>query len=76
MKYVGIMSDEFSFADNISISKRPDPLARLPALAERLGIAPAPIDGAGSVRLVTESGDAYDLFDLINAFLDKLEPNK
>ena len=49
----------------------PDPFARLPALAERLGVKEC---GSGvSVKLQTKDGRTYDLFDLIDAVLDRLD---
>ena len=50
----------------------PDPFKKLPALAERLGVKPSESKEA-SVVLCTADGRKYDLFDLINAVLDKIE---
>lgn len=43
----------------------------LPALAKRLGVKPG--HGAGRVCLTMNDGTSYDLFALINAFLDKID---
>lgn len=56
---------------NIVIDKREDPLAKLPALAKRLGVEP--MDSKASGWYVTGGGSTYDMFDLINAVLDKVE---
>ncbi len=59
----------------IEILSWPDPWVRLPALAERLGVpeATAPAPGNGAVTIRTADGRSYDLFDLINAALDRLD---
>lgn len=52
----------------------PDPLAKLPALAKRLGVLPTDMHtGPPSTYLTTKSGESYDLFDLVNAVLDRLD---
>jgi len=51
----------------------PDPLAKLPALAARLGVAPTTEGDAATVQLRTRSGERYDLWALITAFLDRIE---
>lgn len=53
-------------------------LAKLPPLAARLGVKP--IDTSDETRqstviLTTVEGDAYDLFDLIEALLDRMDAN-
>lgn len=57
----------------ITITDWPDPFAKLPALAKRLGVEPNNKRGGGLV-LCTKSGETYDVFDLVNAVLDRLEP--
>jgi len=47
-------------------------MAKLPALAARLGVRPRQPDDPPSVIVQTKEGD-YDLFDLINALLDRME---
>jgi hypothetical protein len=49
-----------------------DPLAELPALAERLGVPPVPANHEG-VTLHTQDGRHYDVFALVNAALDRLD---
>jgi hypothetical protein len=51
----------------------PDPFEKLPALAERLGVTPVEIAAPSTVIMMVKDGRKYDLFDLINAFLDKLD---
>lgn len=53
---------------------QPSALARLPALAERLGVKPIGPDHPPTLTLSVGSGQpAYDVFDLINALLDLME---
>jgi hypothetical protein len=59
--------------DTFSIVDQPDPFAKLPALAERLGVKPLGPEGNGTVVLSTKAGQHYDLFDLINAVLDRVD---
>ncbi len=60
-------------AEWLSVAGNLDPFAKLPALAERLGVSEAAPDAPASVLLHTGGGQVYDLFDLINAALDRLE---
>jgi hypothetical protein len=48
-----------------------DPFAELPALAERLGVAPT--TESKGVTFVVKDGRRYSLFDLANAFLDRMD---
>ena len=61
----------------VSFTDMPDPLARLPALAERLGVGqyrdPQCGERSASYLLVTKDGARYDLYDLINALLDRVD---
>jgi hypothetical protein len=59
----------------ITFEPQPDPLARLPALAQRLGIEPLTDEQrkASGVTISTRDGQSYDLFALLNALLDKIE---
>jgi hypothetical protein len=59
--------------DRIEISETPDPFTKLPALAERLGVEPTQGGGPGVVVLRMSDGRCYDLFDLINAMLDRMD---
>jgi hypothetical protein len=56
--------------------ERPDPLAKLPALAQRLGVQP--LSDGHHVGLMLRAGDGqrYDLFALVNALLDRLEQGR
>jgi hypothetical protein len=49
-----------------------DPLEKLPALAARLGVEPK-MASMNTVLLITRDGRRYDLFDLINAVLDRCD---
>lgn len=52
--------------------KEPEELfPKLPALAERLGVAPG--NHGGNVLLHMKDGTAYDMFALVNAFLDRID---
>ena len=57
--------------------KMPNPMQRLPALAERLGVEPVGSMSVVSDRVIVSAGDAdgrcYDLFDLIEAMLDRCD---
>lgn len=53
------------------IQPTPEKFPLLPALAERLGVKPG--HGASRVSLAMSDGTSYDLFALINAFLDKID---
>jgi len=52
---------------------QPDPWARLPALAARLGVKPVPPGGPVRVILRTAAGQSFDVFELCNAVLDLVE---
>ena len=51
----------------------PDPWARLPALAARLGVKPVEPGGPPRVMVRTIAGQSYDVFELCNAILDLVE---
>jgi hypothetical protein len=51
----------------------PDPWQKLPSLATRLGVAPYSGPLQGHVTLRTREGTSYDLFELVNALLDRLD---
>lgn len=52
---------------------QPDPFAQLPALAERLGVAPIGAGSPPTFVVTTKDGCSYDLFKLVNALLDRLD---
>jgi hypothetical protein len=65
----------WSRPDAIIYTKEPsDPFAKLPGLAARLGVEPMKAGAAPGVSLHMRDGRAYDVFDLINAFLDQVTP--
>jgi hypothetical protein len=55
------------------INQLGDPFAKLPMLAERLGVAPTSESDGPSVYFVVRDGRRYSLFDLANAFLDRMD---
>jgi len=56
------------------ILEPPEMFPRLPALAQRLGVKPnTGTTESGRTVIQMKNGDQYDLFDLMNAFLDKVE---
>ncbi len=57
----------------ITFAPKLDPLAKLPAIAERLGVEPRGSDSLPSLMLRLRDGRMYDAFDLINALLDKID---
>lgn len=61
---------------SFQIREMPEAFPRLPALAKRLGVDPNTRPGEpGRTLLQMKNGDVYDLFDLVNAFLDRLDAN-
>jgi hypothetical protein len=58
---------------SMAIRKQTDPFAQLPKLAERLGVREHGPDDPPTVVLRTEAGQAYDLFALVNAALDRFD---
>jgi hypothetical protein len=56
----------------VKISETPDPFTKLPALAQRLGVEQCGND-TGTVVLILKDGRRWDLFDLINAMLDRMD---
>lgn len=63
------MAEEFKTGRTFELG--PDPLARLPALAARLGVEETP--DAFGLNLRTRDGRTYSVFDLIEAMLDCLD---
>jgi len=67
--------ERFAQAGEFRFAEPPEPWPQLPALAERLGVKPD--DGAQGTEhrtyLVMKDGRRYDLFELINAFLDRMD---
>ena len=49
-----------------------DPYAKLAPLAERLGVKPVDEGAPASVMFMSQ-GKGYDIFDVINALLDRLD---
>jgi hypothetical protein len=58
-------------ATSFHIGEPKEMFPKLPALARRLGVEPG--DKGGGVQLHMKDGTTYDLFALVNAFLDRLE---
>lgn len=57
----------------VEFHKPADHFSKVPALAARLGVEPTKGE-VGSFLLQMNDGACYDVFELINAFLDRLEP--
>ena len=56
------------------MSELPDPFARVPEMAARLGVEPvAPGAPTPSMALMMKDGSQYDFFALIAAFLDRMD---
>lgn len=55
---------------SFTIEQPPDPWARLPEIAARLGVKPC--ESAG-MMIVVRDGGRYDVFDLVNALLDRVD---
>lgn len=68
------MTDKTVFfsSEPMILFDQPDPFARLPALAARLGVEPSDGTAGGGFFLATKDGQKFDLFDLVNAVLDRL----
>ena len=60
-------------AADFKIEQPPDPWARLPALAARLGVKPVEPGGPPRVMIRTVAGQQYDVFEIANALLDVIE---
>jgi hypothetical protein len=58
---------------SFTLERGPDPWHKLPSLAARLGVTPCSGPMQGRVTLRTREGNHYDLFELINALLDRLD---
>lgn len=66
--------DTISGTYEYRIAEPPEMFRQLPALAKRLGVEPdTDASGGGRVLLYMKDGTKYDLFVLINAFLDRLD---
>ena len=55
------------------IASPPDPWKKLPALAARLGVVPLAAEHEATVVIATRDGQCYDFFELMDAFLDRLD---
>jgi len=53
------------------IAATPDPFAKLPALAERLGVEPG--KGTSGFWVQIQDGRRYDVFAIVEAVLDRLD---
>ncbi len=51
----------------------PDHLEKLPALAHRLGVRQIVSDGHVGLTLSTREGQRYDVLELVNAILDRVD---
>jgi hypothetical protein len=52
---------------------QPDPFSRVPEIAARLGVKPVPEGETGHYSLAMRDGTRFDLFELIAAFLDRMD---
>jgi hypothetical protein len=66
------MSDDQQLP-SFTLERGPDPWHKLPSLAARLGVQPCSGPMGGRVMLRTREGATYDVFELINALLDRLD---
>jgi hypothetical protein len=57
----------------VLLTDPPEMFPELPALAARLGIDPYDGKETGRVLLQMKDGTRYDLFAVLNAFLDRLD---
>lgn len=71
------MEDEAT-APAIEVANVPDPFARLPALAERLGVKPidAQEDRPDAITLHVATGERYDFIDLLHGLLDRIDASQ
>jgi hypothetical protein len=58
---------------SFTLERGPDPWHKLPSLAARLGVEPCSGPMAGRVIVSNREGKRYDLFELVNALLDRLD---
>src|SRR5262249_35853209 len=68
-----IMSENEIRLTLVEVIIPPDPLAKLPALAERLGVKPRRPEDPPSVLLQVRGGEQFDLFDIVRAALGRLD---
>lgn len=64
-------TQQHSAIGTFAVAESPEAFPLLPALAQRLGVKPG--EGGGRVMLTMKDGTGYDLFALINAFLDRVD---
>ncbi len=64
-EYTFVKTDENCFAEP------PNPYAGFAVLAKRLGVEPVKPSSA-SIHIIVENNN-YDLFEIMNAFLDKMD---
>lgn len=55
----------------VEIPEVRETFSQLPVIAARLGVKPS--TGSGDVTFIMKDGVRYDVFELINAFLDKMD---
>jgi len=71
------MSDTYTITNTslINSAELPDPFQKLPALAKRLGVEPvtAAHKHGASMVLRMKDGTCYDVFDIVNAVLDRID---
>ena|SRR5262245_5381278 len=64
---------EHTIESGISWFDPPERFVKLPALAERLGVKPVDPLTSGNILLTMKDGRNYDVIDIINALLDRLD---
>lgn len=64
-----------TLAGEIKVFDPPDPFARVPEIAARLGVQPVSKDEAASrsYLLGMKDGTMFDFFELVAAFLDRMD---
>jgi hypothetical protein len=67
------MPDDHDQRPGFTLERGPDPWHKLPSLAARLGVQPCSGPTAGRVIIRNREGASYDVFELLNALLDRLD---
>jgi hypothetical protein len=62
----------FTFDGN-ALQPLPNPYARISELATRLGVKPVEFGRRGTVTMTGADGNAYDVWDVAIALLDRLD---
>jgi len=57
----------------ITVGEMPNPWARISEVAARLGVRPVEFGKAATITAKGADGKGYDIFEVVIAFLDRME---